>query len=479
MKKLSNYLIFSLALLSTPSFAKSRITNDIGPTLQSILDRDQIKGACRRYWKNKNAKEEILCGKSIFFNLEIATDMGIPQQMLDQLKRSFPNEFEKIGLYDDPDNPNQKIGLVKVKSLHPMQAKDLLSFKGVRQISCAGCHVGQMPDGRWSVGYPNYRFNAGVLNTLFTFSLWLADKRKNDTSVWEPELIKKFKDMEKVVLKNPLQNWLLLSSRLASNTNLSGPFYKFIKQDPPSIGDQKSYLFSRPGVYNAASPIVSFGKREFYTTPPQIWGMRHKDSLDEAYLGTITSVNNLEAFIKHAYVYTSLTSKFSSDNYVRPLARYMRSLKTPKYLGEIDQEKAQKGKQFFQYQCMTCHDGLNGASLNRYPVEVVGSPQAIDSIFLDYTQPTKQSKQLLQALQKAYSFEPITYGIKARRLNGIWSKRRLMTNGSIEDLDHLFCLNGKKRNKVFRRAQSELPHHDLCDLNFDEKENLKHFLLSY
>ena len=267
MKKLHSFLMFVLASLLIPQPVFTKTTNDIGSTLQSILDRNKIKGACKRYWKKQKKEDELLCGKSIFFNLEIATDMGVPQQMLDQIKNTFPDEFEQIGLYDDPEEKGQKIGLVKVRSLHPMQAKDLLSLKGIRQISCAGCHLGKMPDGRWAIGYPNYRFNAGMLNTLFTFSLWLADKRKHDPDVWEPLLVNKFKKMQKEVLKRPLKNWLLLTSRLASSVNLSSPFYNFIKQDPPSLGDQRSYLYSSPGLYNAASPIVSFGeKRVLYNS---------------------------------------------------------------------------------------------------------------------------------------------------------------------------------------------------------------------
>ena len=159
------------------------------------------------------------------------------------------------------------------------------------------------------------------------------------------------------------------------------------------------------------------------------------------------------------------------------LASYLRSLKTPKYLGKIDTEKAKKGGRVFKSNCLSCHDGLNGASLNRYPIETVGTPKEIESIFLDYSTPTRQSKQLLESLQKAYPFETITHGVKARRLNGIWSKKRLMTNGTIEGLDHLFCLSGQKRLKVYRPAQTQMVHADLCQLKLEDRENLKQYFL--
>lgn len=458
--------------------AFSSVTHDIDQTLTSVIERDKLHKACRSYFKAPTPQNEILCGKSIFFNLETRTDLGIPNQMLGQLKKSFPKEFNKVGFLRDPHNKNEELGLVKVKPLHPEKLKDLLSLNNIRQISCAACHVGQMPDGRWSVGYPNYQLNIGQLNTLFSFPLWLADSRKHDSTRWLPKLTQKYEQMRKVVFKKPLQNWMLIASSLPAYFNQSKFFFRFLEQDPPSLGDQKSFIYSRPGVYNAASPIISFGDREFYSTPPQIWNLDHRTHKDEAYLGTITSVDTLEAFIKHAYVYTNLTSVYSNDKYVKPLASYLRSLKTPKYLGKIDSFKAQRGGELFKSKCISCHDGRNGASLKRYSVETVGTPKELDSIFHDYNKPSQQSEKLMAGLQEAHPFEPITFGVKARRLNGIWSKTRLMTNGSVDGLDHLFCLNGKKRKEAIRPQMTELVHEDLCQLDQNEKLELKEYLLT-
>ena len=470
-------IIFLNSLIHSP-FAS--ITTDIGPTLLSVMEKEKLKDACKDYFKSPNEINERLCGKSIFFNLETKTDLGIPNQMLEQVKKTFPEDFSQVGFYGDPTNPKEVFGVVKVKPLYPEKLKELLSLNNIRQISCAGCHVGQMPDGRWSVGYPNYNLNVGKLNSLFAFPLWLADENKDDPNRWLPELSDKFKKMRSLAFKNPLKSWMLIVSSLPGRLKLSRFFYRFLEQDPPSLGDQRSYLYGRPGVYNAASPIISFGEREFYTTPPQIWDLDHKDPSDEAYLGTITSVDNLEDFIKHAYAYTTLTSKYalkdSKQDYIRPLASYLRSLKTPKYLGKIDHFRAKKGKQLFKTKCFSCHDGRNGASKIRYSVETVKSPKEIDSIFKDYLTPSQQSTKLMTALQESSPFDPITFGIKARRLNGIWSKKSIMTNGSITSLDHLFCLKGKERVLSRRPAQTENVHADLCNLENTEKLELKEYL---
>jgi hypothetical protein len=461
------------ALLSAAAF-----TTDIGPSLESVMDAKKLKGACQSYFTRPNKYNEVLCGKSIFFNLETRTDLGIPNQMLKQMKKTFPKEFNKVGFYKNPLNPAELLGVVKVKPLYPYKAKELMTLNDIRQISCAGCHVGQLPDGRWSVGYPNYNLNVGQLNILFTFSLWLADSEKYNTQKWFKPLINKYNRMKKTIFQRPWDSWMMLASYLPGKFKQTDFFFRFLEQDPPSMGDQVSFIYGKPGIYNAASPIINFANREFYTTPPQIWDMNHKTDKEEAYLGTITSVHNLESFIKHAFAYTNLTHIYSVDKYVKPLATYLRSLKTPMYKGYIDQEKAKRGKVEFQNNCMSCHDGRNGASTIRHPVETVNSPSQIDSIFLDYTKPTQQSRKLMESLQKAVPFEPLTYGIKARRLNGIWSKKAIMTNGSIKSLDHLFCLNGKTRAATLRSAHTQYVHQDLCHYSLESRENLKNYLLT-
>jgi hypothetical protein len=68
--------------------------------------------------------------------------------------------------------------------------------------------------------------------------------------------------------------------------------------------------------------------------------------------------------------------------------------------------------------------------------------------------------------------------VKVRRLNGIWTRKNLTSNGQIKGFDHLFCLDGKERKiDDQNNPKTQGIHKDLCDNYTDtQKEGLKEFL---
>ena len=475
-------------------------TVDLARNLKAIVEYDRIEGSCDSYFdliddnerKNNKAQKsyidhglgelEILCGKWIFFYLGIKSNVGIPEPLLKSTKFYFKEEvgenYSNFGFYPDPVFSGQGLGLVPVRP-HNRRLKDILVPKQ-RQISCAGCHVGQLPDGRFSVGMPNEKLDLAKFNKYMVFPIWLVSKRKDDPEIFIPEMVTFFKSLLVKMKQAPkhLPNTLDLA-KLTSKIMPGRSMNKIIQQYPPSLGDQRSYLHARPGVFNAASPLISFGDREIYTSVPPIWGMTHEeDNPRTGYLGAITAASNLEAFIKHAYVYTTYTTDYSVNKYVKPLAAYLRSLKAPRKQGLINKNLLEQGKKNFLKDCVSCHDGPHGESSFRVPIETVGTPEELSGIFNDYVDPNFQSRRLLEGLQEVHPFEPIRYGIKSRRLNGIWARRFLMTNGSIMNFDHLFCINGSKRDKFKRSGLSDKVHEDLCHLPHSDKLALIEYLQS-
>jgi hypothetical protein len=278
-------------------------------------------------------------------------------------------------------------------------------------------------------------------------------------------------------------------------------YFSFLTQDPPSFGDQRTFFKGSPGIYNAAAPMLSFGEREIMSTPPVIWDINQTtpELTKEPYYGTITSANSFDGFLRHAFAYSSLTDQFSKGNeFIKPLKAYLLQLKTPKISTQLNSNLVEIGSRKFQDHCHECHDAPQGASSKRWPVDAVGSPKEYDNIFSDFTGSTRQSVQLLKALESAYPFEKEVYGIKARRLGAIWARSLIMTNGSVKGLDDLFCLNQSsplsahdslEKRSLHRdfslnsstnleEALATRPHSEICLMQLEDKLALREYLKS-
>jgi hypothetical protein len=72
--------------------------------------------------------------------------------------------------------------------------------------------------------------------------------------------------------------------------------------------------------------------------------------------------------------------------------------------------------------------------------------------------------------QLAAELSPQPTGIRSRRLTGIWSRQDLMIDGSVENLNDLFCISEKRKIETS-------PHQDLCsDVSAEQKNNLIAYL---
>lgn len=483
----------------------SGLTHDHDRSLSAILpDSVDSTISCARYWaaldpftekvtlSNKTASEArdlqrdlVICGKWLFFQLPVSTQVGIPDLMLQAFLQTFPEQtgkaFEAIGFREDPRAPGWPLELPRVPS-DIGRPRDVLTGP-VRTMACTACHMGRLPDGRYSVGMPNDALDLGKFNQLVSYPLWLAGHGPNDRFRWDPQLDAKYREMyAKARGRMNLPKLLLDMSELADFLNMAGTFYKIAGQEPLPETDQRTFYKSGRGRLNPSTPMLSEPHHEIYVSSPPIWKMSHHEAtvngIGEPYLGRIVSSRNLEEFIRQAFVFTTLETRTATPRYVDPIAAYLRTLDVPRLERAVNQTAFTQGKAIFQAQCAKCHNGYAGATKENHPLEASQSPLVFDSIFHDYEPPTIQSRLALAGLEKVGMLPLARTGLKSRRLHGLWARQRLTENGAIEGIDHLFCLQGRAREVLDRENPlSQATHIDLCEnYSISERQALKEFL---
>jgi hypothetical protein len=350
-------------------------------------------------------------------------------------------------------------------------------------MSCPACHLGQLPDGRYSAGLPNDQLDLGRFNQLVVYPLWLAGHGKNDPFPWDPQLDSEYRDwFARSKGRVNLPRVLFDMTFLIDVLNLERTLYRFAGQEPLPLSDQRTFYRSGPGKLNPATPMLSEPQHEIYVSTPPIWQMRHfgddAQGMGEPYFGRVISSRNFDEFGRQAIVMSTLAPEMATPKNTDPLLAYMRTLIEPENPAKTDAALFAAGSRLFSENCVSCHNGHNGATRRNHDLADVGTPRVFDEIFHDYEPPTLQSRLTLQGLQKVGMLPLARQGVKSRRLQGLWARGYLTLNGAIEGLDHLFCLNGRVRKSLDRSDPlADSSHADLCS-NFSEGERgaLKHYL---
>lgn len=65
----------------------------------------------------------------------------------------------------------------------------------------------------------------------------------------------------------------------------------------------------------------------------------------------------------------------------------------------------------------------------------------------------------------------MTLGVKANRLDGLWTYKRFLHNGSLSSLDELFCLNGPR--PLSRGEGLSTAGHEMTCNDYSQEEKLE------
>lgn len=502
MKKIIFFVILSLqAQGGSPDMSCKEArtyTNDVGVTLAEIRELDKIQGSCDKFFKAHESKINeddssyrknfVLCGKEMFFLMaKLKTGFGMPEKLALALIDSFPEitgeKFEKLGFLVDSSIKNEKwpLGYVQVKKTNPFSFKSMTSGK-VNQISCAGCHVSQLPDNRYAVGAPNQNLDLGTFSALGAFTFWKLDGSKKKSKRWDSNLTHFYEGLDEKLVIRKKKN-MVTNVGYIKDLKLQDFFYWAIGEQVVPIANQASYLKGGPGVYNLMSPMFNVPDKEFYVTPPQIWGLNHhkKSNKNGHTLGVLNETSSLEEFIQQAMVLSTYSKKFSKSEIIQPLVTYVACLKTPENPKPKKEDEFISGEKIFKNSCLKCHNGPNGEGYSIHLPEEVNSPQVYHQMLKSLKPQDRQTKYILSLFDKLNIKIRPPQGIPPRRLNGIWAKKLFMTNGSIKGFDHLFCLNGKKRIVLDNKDPLlDGTHLDLCEnYNESEKKSLVEYLMHF
>lgn len=485
-------LIFNLLFLGLSSISYG-YTVDVGKSVEEVLEYETLKGSCDTYWsliENDEESEKIRiferkCGKWLFLFWETSGELPLPIMLYDAMRRSWPDltgdHFEKLGFIKNPYSPEGwPVGVVR-------STKKYMGLPSIN-VNCASCHVGKLPDGRYAVGAPNTELDMSQFNLMSYYSVYIA-MNKEEKKILSPEVVAYYENLKrlerrryrdengKIDWSNSVFKYSYLLSILGIGTK-GLPDADYVKMPPAA--DLKSWLDGRPGVFNPGAPMLTVQVKDVPNLAvPQIWELGgHGPDIEsghQAPLGIVAKYGSLEDFLRSAIVYTYQAPELAVEKYVKPLASYLRSLKAPKNPKKPKESDVIAGRAEFTRSCLSCHNGPGFETQKLYLAEEVGASSSLDYVMENY-KPTTPIAELIAKLSMEIdaAMDPSPIGIKSRSFVGIWARKNLMLDGSVEDLNDLFCLEHENHRSP---GLSRKVHRDLCeDFSKREKKNLKSFL---
>ncbi|NBW82548.1 hypothetical protein EBR21_12415, partial [bacterium] len=402
----------------------SSVTRDVGSSLEEILEPARTRPACGNYWSMLDdadaprpvvdpvylREQEILCGKWMFLSWETSGKLPLPEILFNAIERSWPERvgagFQKIGFLPNPTDPaGRPLGI----------ARSTTRYTGMPSVNvtCAACHVGQLPDGRYAIGAPNTKLDLSTFNLMSYYPLYAA-MLDADRQKLLPPAQAFFAELERterrrvVDGKNRIDwsNLVFKYSKMLHMLNIGPkglPDVKFVAMPPER--DLLSWLNGRPGVFNPGAPMLTIQREGVPNLSiPQIWGItgfeEDFNAGRAAPLGQTTKYASLEKFVSSALVYAYQDLSLVRPRNVRPLVAFLRQLQAPKQQQSAPAELVEAGRSVFNSNCAQCHDGAAGESTRLYSAETVGSPKGLENARAGYKATTPIAKLIDELSQQ-------------------------------------------------------------------------------
>ena len=427
--------------------------------LEEVLEYGFLDEACELYDEFPWDEDlKVRCGKAMFF-YEGFGGMGIPQPLLDFVSTKFPDElgegFAEYGMILDPYSEQKRpIGYGKGA---PMGNVETLAY------SCASCHFGQLPDGRYSVGMGNYDYEAGKQFLALMLLPQAVMPGFNDDE-HDSDALEIIQPLRQKLWDSPLlfaqMGWNLLPLLWESDMSAAE-----ISRDV-----EAAYASWKPGTMDVFIPPLPIDDEVHIVSKiPSLWSIPTTDEqeqfdMPDAMLAWNGGSPHLEHFLSGFLALGDSDSWTLED--VEPLIAYLNTLEAPKHLLDLDENKVDSGRRIFNQECLDCHQGFQGSSTEIFSFEEIGT----DDRMMYILDPD------LDGISDFGVENNPTHGIKAPRLTGVWAKSRLLHNGSVDSLEELLCMFEDRSDD--QMIFGNIGHEFGCDMSSSEKQDVIEFLKS-
>ncbi len=437
-----------------------------GPDLAAVLEHGALSRACDG-WRAApgDRRKKLLCGKSMFFYEGFGTT-GVPRPLITWLLTHFDSEvgpgFSRLGMVADPGSTERlPLGLAPGARLGTTET---LAF------TCASCHFGRLPDGRYAVGAPNHDFDYARMNLIIALLPQTQMPGWSDAA-HDANALAKLEPL-RTMLANDLGKRLALFSSLAPLA-LSGSAVP-----PFSKDNEGAYAQWRTGTMDFFIQPLPFDDHVVTVSKiSALWGIPSSAELAAQGIngqmlgwtgGTASVANFLHSFVELG----GGNPTHWPASALEPLDEYLASLRAPTAVPAPAPSELVAGEDSFRTNCLSCHGGPRGMGARVYSYAEIGTDAAMQW-WADG--PDHDGAPLPPIV-----FPPgdrITNGIKSPRLVGLWAMKRFLHNGSLDTLEQVLCL--QPRPTVTTPALGTAGHSYGCQLQQSEREALVRYLRAH
>jgi hypothetical protein len=409
-------------------------THDVDVDLAAVLEAQSLAGACEAV---KNGASDQLtrlrCGKWMFFYETFGTT-GVPIPLLDFLQKYYADSyygrgFSRLGFVPDPaSTKGMPLGLAPTTGKAGSVAT--LAF------TCASCHFGKMPDGRYAVGYGNLSLDYGKLLASMGAPLSLSINA-NDTNVHSRLKLELATPIATAKAQPLYQADLGLAGLQLLGAGSGGQL---------SVDEQGRFLTLRPGTMDfLTKPLVDDG---VWTVSRilSLWNVpdgpqRTRAGMPHEMLSWNGGVDSVESFLK-GFVTIGVGRTDWNDARLAPLAEYVRTLRAPASLETLNAAEVKEGARLFVGMgCLECHKGPSGEGARVFTFDELGT----DATYAKIYNPGSDGKPCCGL---GGDTSNVTRGVKAPRMGGLFSQSRFLHNGSVATLEELFCLSPRDPSRA-------------------------------
>lgn len=437
---------------------------NVSAELDAVLEHGALPGACAAYFGGAKDRASLLrCGKAMFFYESFGTS-GVPAALVDFLVTKLPGTvgpgMSKLGMIPDPSSTKSlPLGIVPTKPLG--------TSVPAYAFSCASCHFGRLPDGRYAVGAPNHDYDYGLQNLAFALfpQLAIADAGNHD-----PAAVARIKPLVAELEATPGLKLVLLGS-------LFGLLSVKIPDFPAAT--QHHYASWKTGTMDfLIAPLPLDDGVHTVSKISALWSLPTEAEvaaagMEHAMLGWGGPVHSVRNFVKEFVAFGGGDPAAWPDEKTAPLVAYLETLRPPASPTPPPAAEVSQGKALFTTKgCIDCHGGPGGSGKRVYGFDEIGT----DAALAGWLDPTLSGQACCGAPLEPG--EGPSHGVKSPRLVGAWAMKRFLHNGSVDSLDALFCLDGP-RGTITEPAYGDGGHAFTCDgLSPDEKRALIAYLLA-